>query len=135
MATTSSDAREALGMLSKALRDVHRALVNTAKKEYEREWGPVSEGGQLLQLLTRHPQFDWLHHLSELMVIIDELMDEETVSEADRCAVFAQTKSLIAPSETDSSDFSRRYITLLQHDPILVMAHAHVQRILASRPA
>lgn len=132
MPTSSSDARQALIELTKALRGVHRALVDIVKSEYEKEWGPVSEGGQLLQLLTRHPQFDWLHLLSEMMVDIDEMLDEEIVSEDTMRSVFKQTRSLIIPSESNPSEFSQRYIALLQEHPPLVMAHANLQRILAT---
>lgn len=44
--------RKALLNLTRSLRRVHQALVQTARRGYEREWGAV-DAGQLLQLLTR----------------------------------------------------------------------------------
>jgi hypothetical protein len=126
-----SDAKTALNELTKALRDLHRSLVEIVRHEYEKEWGPVNDAGQLLQLLTRHPQFDWLHQLSEFIVDVDELLDQETVSEPEMRAIFTQAKNLITPSSSDSKEFSQRYVTLLQHDPALVMAHANVRRLLS----
>lgn len=118
--------------LTRALRDLHRSLVEVERNNYEREWGPVADGGQLLQLLTRHPQFDWLHQLSEFIVDIDELADQQTVTDSDVRAIARQANALLTVSEDDSSDFSRRYVALLQDHPALVMAHANVRRVLTA---
>lgn len=117
--------------LTKALRDLHRSLVEVVRHEYEKEWGPVPDGGQLLQLLTKHPDFDWLHQLSEFIVVVDELLDQETVPEQEMRSIFAQAKALIAPPDSEATEFSRRYLALLQQDPALVMAHASVRKLLA----
>jgi hypothetical protein len=123
--------KDRLNELTRALRDLHRSLVEVERRNYEREWGPVGDGGQLLQLLTKHPQFDWLHRLSEFIVDIDELADQPAVSDADLRASFVQANALLAPAEADSTDFSRRYVALLQDNPALVMAHANVRRVLS----
>jgi hypothetical protein len=67
------------------------------------------------------------------MVDVDELLDEEQVSQADLRSAFTEAKSLVAPSpEAELSDFSRHYIALLPHHPAVVMAHADVRRLLTS---
>ncbi|MFC3106375.1 hypothetical protein ACFQAT_26620 [Undibacterium arcticum] len=124
--------RKALDDLNRALRELHQALVKVARHEYEKEWGQV-DPGQLLQLLTRHPQFDWLHQLSEFMVDIDEILDNEMVSKADMRTIFAQAKSMLSQSVTEPSDFSTHYFEAMHGDPAIVMAHANVRRVLASR--
>ena len=117
--------------LNRSLRELHKALVKHARREYEMEWGQV-DPGQLLQLLTRHPQFDWLHPLSEFMVDIDEILDNEIVSAADMRSVFAQAKSMLSQSATEPSDFSEHYFAAMHSDPTIVMAHANVRRLLES---
>lgn len=124
--------KNTLNGLTKALRDLHRSLVDVERNNYEREWGPVGDGGQLLQLLTKHPQFDWLHQLSEFIVDIDELADQDAVTDADVRAVIKQANALLTTSETGTSDFSQRYVALLQDHPALVMAHANVRRVLSA---
>jgi hypothetical protein len=126
-----SNAKTSLNELTKALRDLHRSLVEIVRHEYEKEWGPVNDAGQLLQLLTKHPQFNWLHQLSEFIVDVDELLDQEKVSEPEMRTIFTQAKNLITPSSSDTTEFSQRYVTLLQLDPALVMAHANVRKILS----
>lgn len=123
--------RDALIRLNHALRALHLALVKKERLSYEKEWGQV-DAGQLLQLLTRHPQFAWLHTLSEFMVGIDEILDEGEVSEECRRQVFAQAGELISPSAEEALPFTQRYLALLQEDPHLVMNHAAVKQALAA---
>lgn len=132
MSSESKEARAAMGVLGKALRDLHKHLVEIAKSEYQLESGSEISAGHLLQLLTQHPQFGWLHQLSEFMVGIDELLEEPVIAQADVHGIFLQAKSLIAPQHAADSEFSGRYVALLAHHPALAMAHANVRRILAA---
>src|SRR3979411_749978 len=66
---------ERLKKLTEALRPLHLALTKETQVAYERQHGPVQGPGELLQLLIRHPDFAWLHPLSELMAVADELLD------------------------------------------------------------
>jgi hypothetical protein len=130
MPLESTDHKRRLSELSRGLRDLHRALVKAAQTEYEIQSGPVNDPGHLLQLLTKHPEFDWLHQLSEFMVGVDELLDAELVSESDLKSVLTAATSLITPSSPDTSEFSKRYLAALHSDPSIVMAHAHVRSLL-----
>lgn len=124
--------RNTLNDLSRALRGLHQTLMQVVRREYEREWGAVAPG-QLLQLLTRHPDFDWLHVLSEMMVEIDEMLDREQLSAADVRAVRDAVAKMLAPGESVTSGFPKRYLAALQNDPAVVIAHTEVRRILDAR--
>jgi hypothetical protein len=123
------DTRRALVDLTRALRGLHQALVKVVQKDYEREWGQV-DASQLLQLLTRHPQFEWLHGLSEFMVDVDALSDAEVIDEPSVLAIYAQARRLISSGDDSPLEFTRRYLEVLQSDPALVMEHAAVRRVL-----
>lgn len=123
------DNRKTLGDLTHALRALHQALVQVVRREYERQWGSVAPG-QLLQLLTRHRDFDWLHDLSEMMVEIDEMLDHDPLTSEDVRAVYEAVEKMLAPGESVTSGFSARYLAALQNDPALVIAHTGVRRIL-----
>ncbi|WP_422394271.1 hypothetical protein [Nostoc flagelliforme] len=59
---------------------LHKLLLDTERIRYEQVRGQVSKG-ELLQLVINHDQFAWLHHLSELIVQIDELIhSDETIT-------------------------------------------------------
>lgn len=133
MSSEPLDARQALTKLGAELRSLHRALVKVAQAEYELGSEPVGGPVELLQLLTTHPHFSWLHPLSELMVAIDEVLDQDAISEADRQAVMVQVRSLLSRSEDNPHPFSVRYIEAMHKDPAVAMAHASVRQVLGSR--
>jgi hypothetical protein len=126
--------------LTSSLRELHRALLERARRDYEREHPVVVNPAELLRLLTTSPYFEWLRGLSELMVDIDavcdsgpQLMDE--LSTAVRPAV----EHFIAVSKESEpgNAFAQRYWPYVRDDPHVAMAHAGVKRVLAvwSRPA
>src|SRR5687767_7029024 len=59
-----------------ALLDLHRALVEGERRDYEKAHGRVS-GGDFLQALIRDPAFAWLTPLTRLIARLDELEDAE----------------------------------------------------------
>jgi hypothetical protein len=61
--------------LASSLRELHRALMERAKRDYEREHSVVLNPAELLRLLTTDANFEWLRELSELMVDIDVVHD------------------------------------------------------------
>ncbi len=123
--------------LARALRELHRALMEGARRDYEREHNVALSPVEQLRLLTTDPFFDWLRGLSELMVDIDLVHDAEApvlveIAPAVRAAV---EHFLQPPKPSESGDaFARRYWPYLQHDPHVAMAHAGVRRALESWP-
>src|SRR6267154_1549694 len=105
---------ERLKKLTEALRPLHLALTKETQVAYERRHGPVQGPGELLQLLIRHPDFAWLHPLSELMAVADELLDP-------------RREVPVAPEE---AAVSPRYRDVLQQSPTAVMAHSAVRDAL-----
>ncbi len=83
-----------------------------------------------LRLVMHDPWFGWLHHLSELVVQIDEMLTaEEPPLESDVAAVRDQARLLLAPSET-GGQFQRKYFDSLQRSPDVVLAHAEAIKLL-----
>jgi hypothetical protein len=130
MSTAMQNPNSRLKALVAALRDLHRNLVDVVKAEYEGESGGVIDAAHLLQLLTKDPHFAWLHELSEFMVVVDELLDNDDVPEAEAREIISQARTLIAPSDGNTSEFYRRYVVYLQHHPALTMSHANIRKLL-----
>ena len=109
---------------------LHKLLLETERIRYEQMRGRVSKG-ELLQLVINHDQFAWLHHLSELIVQIDELIhaDEPITSEA-IAALIADVQSLLTPDEA-GNDFAVRCDAAIQRNPDVVLAHADLATLLA----
>ena len=132
MSSAIEAANVSLIELRNALRDLHKQLIEIAKTEYQLESQTEISALHLLQLLTEHAQFAWLHQLSKFMVEIDELLEQAVITHAGIQGIFSRAKSLISPQDADGSEFSQRYVSLLAYHPALTMAHANVRRILVA---
>ena len=136
--TPLSDAtRERLQGISLALLRLHKVLLQVERGAYEKLYGRVLGGSELLQLLIQNPWFSWLGQVSGLVVQIDELLErakknKEPVTEQEAGAVLEQVRSLLRPDEGsgNSETFSRRYKQALQQNPDSILAHAEVIRFL-----
>lgn len=102
--------------IREALRELHRALIDAARADYEREHGAIENAAQLLRLLTDHPYFEWLRPLSRLIVDLDQRKD------VPRPAV----EALLRPG----SAFGQRYTAALQADPAVAGSHARLRGAL-----
>lgn len=111
---------------------LHKLLLDTERISYERVRGQVSNG-ELLQLAIDSDRFAWLHRLSESIVQIDELIhaDEPITSEA-IAALIADVRILLTPDEA-GNDFAVRYDAAFQRSPDVVLAHADLVTLLATK--
>lgn len=121
--------RERLESLRSALLYLHKTLLDLERGTYERAYGRVT-AGDLLKLVIQHPQFAWLHSISELIVRIDELLDvEEQPEEAEAVAMMKEIHALLGGAESDAA-FTSHYRNALQHDPAAVLAHRAATSLL-----
>lgn len=123
--------RRGLKDLRHGLLRLHKALLDAEQVTYERIHGRVGSPAQLLQLVMSDPWFAWLHPLSHLVVRIDEMLeDERTATIEDAHTILAEVRALLKPSE-EGEGFERNYYENLQRVPDVVLAHAHVKKLLA----
>ena len=124
--------------LLKEVRDrllrLHKVLLDRERANYEKEHGRVERSHDLLQLVINHEQFAWLHALSELVVRIDETFDlDEPITEGDGSALLDEVRQLLKPTE-EGTGFGKKYYDALQDDPDIVLAHADIVKLLATKP-
>lgn len=138
MATTSpQSALQQTGPLRQTLTDVrhgllglHKALIVAEQLTFERIYGRIDSTGQLLQLVMNDPWFTWLHPLSNVVVRIDEMLDEEVnLTTEDVAQILTEVRGMIRPSELGDG-FERSYYEALQRAPEVVMAHCEMKKIL-----
>ena len=123
--------------LNRALRELHRALLARAVKDYVKQWNlPEAPGpGELLMLTTRDEAFAWLRSLSELMADIDHVTDLPQHDDALRGAVRGAVEQLLAPADGAApGEFASRYWQYVHDDPDVAVAHAAVRQSLRSWP-
>jgi hypothetical protein len=117
-----------LSELRHRLLDLHRALVDSERRDYEQMRGRLSDG-EFLDALINDPNLVWLSALLALIVRMDELLEEEPVAEAALNDCVVHLRKLIKP-DASGSEFQRRYAEVLQRSPEVVVAHGNVMRAL-----
>lgn len=108
---------------------LHKILLDDERLEYEKVYGRVATSGELLNLVMYDKWFDWLHRISEMIVQIDELMENDEASLDDAYKILTALRGLFQQAPEDPA-FGARYRAVLQREPAAVLAHADVQRIL-----
>jgi len=122
--------RTALGEVRLRLLDLHKALVEAARREYERVHGRQSEPA-FLEVLVKDRDFAWLGALTALIARLDEALEEGDPLQEDW---IEQVRRLLTPGMA-GGDFNRKYEQLTQQLPEIVVAHGEVVRALrAYRP-
>ena len=138
MATSSQQSTiQTIDPLRRTLTDVrhgllglHKALIVAEQLTFERIYGRVDSTGQLLQLVMNDPWFTWLHPLSNVVVRIDEMLDEDcNLSTEDVAQILTEVRGMIRPSELGDG-FERSYYEALQRAPDVVMAHCEMKKLL-----
>lgn len=72
--------RRKLKALATALRQFHSALLDKAREDHEFMYGPVGSPYEMFNLVTSHPNFQWLRPLSGLMATLDEVLDTKDLT-------------------------------------------------------
>ncbi|MBS1840032.1 MAG: hypothetical protein JSS69_11460 [Acidobacteria bacterium] len=121
-------AREKLVALRSALLRLHKTLIDMERRVYEKEFGAVNVG-EFFRLVVDHPQFAWLHNISEFVVRIDEsLTGEAPVVPADAETAVALARKMFTPT-ADGDAFQKKYFDAIQSDPNVVMEHGELARV------
>jgi hypothetical protein len=122
--------RQRLTDLRDGLLRLHKTLLDSETAIYDREIQRITSSGQLLDLVLNDPQFAWLRELSQMVVVIDEMLDdEEPVTDEIADQLVLRARVLLTPAEAKNS-FREHYLEALQRDPDAVMAHAEMGRLL-----
>ena len=108
------DSPPSLKTLRLALLRLHKTLLDWERAAYERVHGRQSSNA-LLEALLKDPQFAWLRPISQLVVRIDEMLEDEVPpGENDVEVVLAHVRDLTARTRRampTSSAISRRFRT------------------------
>ena len=129
--------KDRLVRLSGALRSLHRALAECARREFEQQREAVVPPGEWLQLLVADARFAWLRALSELIVDLDVFLEAAPgPADDDAAAIRAEVERLIAPvSRPAEGSFAGRYWHFVHDDPQVAIVHAEVRQALDRLPA
>ncbi|HXA00312.1 MAG TPA: hypothetical protein VN025_21310 [Candidatus Dormibacteraeota bacterium] len=127
-------AREKLVALRSALLRLHKSLIDMERRIYEKEFGAVNTG-EFFRLVVDHPQFAWLHNISEFVVRLDEtLTGEAAVMPADADTAVSLARKMFSPTANGDA-FQKKYFDAIQSDPNVVMEHGELARMFLADDA
>ena len=87
----------------KLLLDLHKALLENQKAQYEKTHGTIGDANKYFQLVVSHEDFSWLRQLSAKITVFDEILESD---EQDITAI-AQEIVLLLSSETDNKFYEK----------------------------
>jgi hypothetical protein len=103
------------------LLSLHKAVLTAERRSVERVHGAMS-ASEFLQLVSDPVRYGWLKPLTVLVLDFDDEDAEEDV-------LVRRTRELLLPPRQDTP-FGRRYLSLMQREPALVLAHSQLARLL-----
>jgi hypothetical protein len=115
------------------LLDLHRALIDSERREYERPRGRLADG-EFLAALLEDPDLAWLRPLTGVVGRLDALLEEgspESARELEAC--MAQVRLLLKPDPA-GPEFQRKYAEALQRSPDAVVDHGRTMLALKGKP-
>jgi hypothetical protein len=118
-----------LGEVRFRLLDLHKALVDAERRDYERVHGRVSDTA-FLEALVKDPLLAWLGALTTLIVRLEEALEEDTPAAQKEWS--RTIRNLLTP-DAAGAEFNRHYERLTQQVPDIVVAHGAVMRALGDR--
>jgi len=110
---------------------LHKAVLGAERRGLERIHGELS-GTQFLQIASDPLRYGWFQPFSALILAIDDTLDVKDDDETEIATpeeLFERARELLLPPKADTP-FGRRYVSLLQKEPELVIAHAAVVKLL-----
>jgi hypothetical protein len=123
---------ELLRELRLPLLGLHKAVLATERRSVEKVHGQMS-GAEFLQLVSDPVRYGWLKPFSELILAIDDTLEVRDDGEdeiATPSELVDRVRELLLPPKGDTP-FGRRYLSLMQREPELVMAHSALVQQLA----
>ena len=106
--------------LRTALLALHKAVLAAERRQLERVHGSLT-GAEFLQIVQDPVRYGWLKAFTALILAIDDEEHEGDVVE--------EARELLLPPKAETP-FGRRYLSLMQREPGLVVEHRAVTRQL-----
>lgn len=100
-------------------------MLAAERENVERIHGAMS-AAEFLQLVSDPIRYGWLKPLTELVLAAEDDGDEAPTA----AEVHDRARALLLPPRRDSP-FGRRYLSLMQREPAVVLAHSAVAKRLA----
>jgi len=109
-----------MNALRSALLALHKAVLAAERRQVERVHGRLGNA-EFLQIVSDPVRYGWLKPFTALLLAFD---DEDYQGD-----LVADARALLKPPK-EKTPFGRRYLSLMQREPGLVVEHQKVTRLL-----
>lgn len=125
------EARERLTAVRDLLLELHKALLDSERTQYEIVHGPLASPAAFLHLLISDEKFAWLRPTTTLIVQIDEALaaKKPAATQAELEQLRNDIGALFSPSR-DGEGFWKRYSAVIQRDPAVAQLQTQMQTAL-----
>jgi hypothetical protein len=125
-------ARQKLGDVREVLLELHKALLDSERTQYEIVHGPLASPAAFLQLLIGDDKFAWLRPTTTLIVQIDEALaaKKPPATQEQLEQLRNDIRALFSPSRDDES-FWKRYYMVIQRDPAVMVLQKQMEETLS----
>lgn len=120
--------RTKLDRMAAALRVLHKALIDSTQRDYERTHGKVQSPYTLFALVSQDPAFAWLQPMTRLIVEVEDLLGRPLPPPTEADVV--ETRKRIDRLLTDGEPFSKTYLGLVQASPEIAAEHGRLHGVL-----
>jgi len=113
-----AEARKKLAAVRELLLELHKALLDSERTQYEIIHGAIASPAAFLQLLIGDEKFAWLRPTTTLIVQVDEALaaKKPPATQPELEQLRNDIRALFSAS-TDGDGFWRRYNVVIQRDP------------------
>jgi hypothetical protein len=122
--------KEQLHALRGRLVELHKALIDSERIEYEKSFGKLQSPHEFLKVLINDPWFAWLQPLTKMVVEIDEILEREEPIRPEEVQKMKSGAHALLEVREETDDSRRSYFEALQREPDVILAHAAVMKVL-----
>lgn len=128
-----AQARQKLGAVRELLLELHKALLDSERTQYEIMHGPIASPAVFLQLLISDEKFAWLRPTTTLIVQIDEALaaKKPPATQQELEQLRKDIGALFSPSR-NGEGFWKRYSNVIQRDPAVAQLQQRMEMALQS---
>lgn len=112
------------------LLELHRALLTFEKNRYESVYGQIKNPHEYLGLVMNHVSFQWLRQLSELIVLVEGMMEAKEPWSANKIKTLLNAAQLLLAPNESGTEFQQKYHVAVQTTPEITMLHGKVMTAL-----
>lgn len=112
------------------LLDLHKALLDMERAEYERASGAPTPPAALLQMLIGDARFAWLRQLSGLVVAFDEALSIRKPAPPETLAQLVEQSRNLVKGAAGGAEFLPKYQAALEASPEAARLNAELLTLL-----